>query len=237
MKLGVIAALRQELAPTFGSIPTTPRLVDGLRFHEAPSLVFVASGVGARLAAAAALLTADTFRPDALLSVGFCGALTDELETADLVLGGTPSHPAEPGLLARARSAARQPRLGTVLTVPQVVVLAARKTELAARTGALVIDMEADAVALAAKARGLGFLAVKVVIDTPAAPLASTYSGCWTVAKDLLRGSLVGMIHDSRRVKLAAERLKDFFVALSGSLGAAGGTTTAGPSAGPTSAS
>lgn len=214
MKLGVIAALSQELQPTFGSIPMTPHFVDRARFQVSPSLIFIAAGIGSRPAAAAALLLADTFKPDALISVGFCGALTDELGTADMILGGTPNHPAEPSLLALAQSAAIKPRLGTILTVPKVIVDAAEKKELARKTGALAIDMEADAVAVAAKARGLGFLAVKVVIDTPSAPLASTYSGCWTVVKDLLKGSVMGMIYDSKRVKLAAERLRDFFVAL-----------------------
>jgi len=218
MKLGVIAALSQELQPTFGSIPATPRVVDGIRFHESASLIFVAAGVGSRPAAAAALLLADTFKPDALISVGFCGALTDDLGTADLVLGGTTNHPAEPSLLALAQSSTIHPRIGTILTVPKVVVDAAEKKELARKTGALAIDMEAEAVALAAKARGLGFLAVKVVIDTPSAPLASTYSGCWTVVQDLLKGSVMGMIYDSKRVKLAAERLRDFFIALQGKL-------------------
>jgi hypothetical protein len=78
--------------------------------------------------------------------------------------------------------------------------------------------MEADAVGVAAQARGLGFLAVKAVIDTPAAPLASTYSGCWTVLGDLLKGSVMGMIYDSKRVKLASERLREFFLALRGKL-------------------
>jgi len=218
MKLGVIAALSQELQPTFGSIPTTPHLVDGARFHVSPSLIFIAAGVGNRPAAAAALLLADTFKPDALISAGFCGALTDELGTADMILGGTTNHPAQPSILALAQSATIKPRLGTILTVPKVIVDAAEKKELARKTGALAIDMEADAVAIASKARGVGFLAVKVVIDTPSAPLASTYSGCWTVVKDLLRGSVMGMIYDSKRVKLAAERLRDFFVALQKSI-------------------
>src|SRR5207237_396143 len=138
----------------------------------------------------------------------------------DMVLGGTTNHPADPSLLALARNAAVKQRPGTVLTVPKVVVDAAEKRELAKKTGALVIDMEADAVAIAAKARGLGFLAVKVVIDTPTAPLASTYAGCWPVFKDLLRGALMGMVYDSKRVKLASERLRDFFVALQKSIAA-----------------
>ena len=218
MKLGVVAALSHELTPTFGALSTRPHAVEGLRFHDSDRLAFVASGVGSRPAAAAALLMADHFKVGGLLSVGFCGALTDELDAGDVVLGGTTAHPAEPKLLELARTCVRKPRLGSVLTVPKVVVDAAEKKTLAASSGALVIDMEADAVAVAAKARSLGFLAVKVVIDTPSAPLASTYSGCWTVAKDLLQGSLFAMIHDSKRVKLAAERLKDFFVAMEKSL-------------------
>jgi nucleoside phosphorylase len=218
MKLGVVAALSHELRPTFNALVTYPRVVEGLRFHDSNNLSFVASGVGSRPAAAAALLMADHFKVNGLLSVGFCGALSDDLDAGDVIFGGTTAHPAEPKLLDLAKTCYHKPRLGTVLTVPKVVVDADEKRELAKKSGALVIDMEADAVAVAAKARGLGFLAVKVVIDTPAAPLASTYSGCWTVAKDLLKGSLFAMIHDSKRVKLAAERLKDFFVAMEGNL-------------------
>jgi nucleoside phosphorylase len=220
MKLGVVAALSQELGSTLGAIPTTTRVVERLRFRECPSLIFVAAGVGSRPAAAAALLLADTWKPDALLSVGFCGALTEDLGTADLVLGGTTNHSAEPALLALARSCAAEARSGTVLTVPKVVVDAAEKKELAKKTGAVAVDMEADAVAIAAKARGLGFLSVKAVIDTPAAPLASTYAGCWTVLRELFKGSVMGMIHDSKRVKLASERFREFFLALRDKLAA-----------------
>lgn len=218
MRLGVVAALSQELGPTLRVIPTTPRIVDGIRFHLSPSLVFVAGGVGARAAAAATLVLADTFNPDAILSLGFCGALTDDLETADLILGGSSQHPADPSLLALAKSAAPKARSGKVVTVDQVVLGAEQKKELARSSGALIVDMEANAVAIAAKARGLGFLAVKAVIDTPSAPLSSTYAGCWTVLRDLVRGSLMGMIHDSKRVRLAADRLRDFFVALKDTL-------------------
>jgi nucleoside phosphorylase len=218
MKIGVVAALQTELKLILDAIPTTPRQVGHLRFQESPSLIFVAGGVGARPAAAAALLMADTFKPDALLSIGFCGALTDDLETAELLLGGTTEHAADPSLLSLAQLAAPKARTADVFTVPQVIVAKDEKRELARKSGALIVDMEADAVAIAAKARGLPFLAVKTVIDTPSSPLASTYAGCWTVFKDLLRGSLMGMIYDSKRVKIASERLRDFVVALKDTL-------------------
>jgi nucleoside phosphorylase len=216
MKLGVIAALQTELDPTLRALAPALRKVGHLRCHEAPGLVITAGGIGARHAAAAALLMADTFKPDALVSVGFCGALTAGLDTGDLLIGGTTAHPASAELLQLARSVAPHAKSGDVLTVPKVVVQAEQKQALARETGAVAVDMEADAVALAAKARGLGFLSVKAVIDTPAEPLASTYAGCWTVARDLLirPGTITQMIYDSKRVKIAAERLKEFFVAL-----------------------
>jgi nucleoside phosphorylase len=216
MKLAVIAALSTELGPTLKAFRPSLRKVQHLKFHESASFVFAAGGVGSRPAAAASLLAVDTFQPQALLSVGFCGALRDDFETADIVIGGTPTHPPSADLLDLARAAAPKARVGTVLTVPKVILDAEGKKAAASRTGAAVVDMEAEAVAVAARARGIGFLCVKVVIDTPEEPLASTYSGCWRVLLDVLirPGTIGQMVYDSKRVKIAAERLRDFFVAL-----------------------
>ena len=216
MLLGVIAALPHELKPTLATFKSASRKVEHLQCHESPPYVFTAGGIGDRRAAAAGLLMADTFKPQALLSVGFCGALWNDLETADLILGGTTNLPADAALLDLARSAAPKARSGTVLTVSKVMTGAEEKKAEAARTGAAAVDMEAEAVAKAARARGLGFLSVKVVIDTPAEPLASTYTGCWTVVKDMVLrpGTITQMMYDARRAKLASERLRDFFVAL-----------------------
>lgn len=216
MRLGVIAALPHELGPTLKTLPGTVRPVEHLKCHESPPFVFTVGGIGDRRAAAAALLVIDTFKPDAVLSVGFCGALRDDFETADLILGGTTTLPASEQVLDLARAAAPKARTGTVVTVPKVILGAEDKKATATRTGAAVVDMEAEAVAKAARARGVAFLSVKVVIDTPAEPLASSYTGCWTVLKEILfrPGTITQMMYDSRRCKLAAERLKDFFVAL-----------------------
>ncbi len=216
MLLGVIAALPNELGATLKALPGSRRKVEHLQCHESPPFVFTWGGIGDRRAAAAALLVADTFKPQALLSIGFCGALRDDLETADLIIGGTTNIPPASDLLDLARAAAPQAKSGEVLTVPKVMVGADEKKAEARRTGALAVDMEAEAVAKAARARGVGFLSVKVVIDTPAEPLASTYMGCWTVLKDIVfrPGTIMQMMYDARRCKLAAERLKDFFLSL-----------------------
>lgn len=216
MKLGVIAALQTELGPTLKELPHTSQSVQHVTCYISDPFVFTAGGVGSRQAAAAALLVADTFQPQALFSAGFCGALRDDFETGDLIVGGTPTHPADAALLNLARAAAPNARDGTVLTVPQVLLGADEKKSAASRTGASIVDMEADAVAKAARARGLGFLSVKVVIDTPAEPLASSYAGCGAVLRDILLrpGTIMQMVYDSKRIKIAAARLKDFFVAL-----------------------
>ena len=43
-----------------------------------------------------------------------------------------------------------------------------------------------------------------------------SFAGCWTVLRDILvrPGTIGQMIYDSKRVKVAAERLKDFFIQL-----------------------
>src|ERR1051325_4657932 len=122
MKLGVIAALKTELNPTLAALSPASRAVEHLRFHETPSLVFVAGGGGAKAAAAASLLMVDHFKPDALLSTGFCGALTDDLATGDLLVGRTTKSRADAALLDLARAAAPQAREGSIRTVEKVVL-------------------------------------------------------------------------------------------------------------------
>ncbi len=89
------------------------------------------------------------------------------------------------------------------------------KRSIARTTGAMAVEMEAAAVGKVAQERGLAFLCVKVVLDTPSQPLASTYASFGRVMLDLLRRPwIVGrMIGDGKRAKLAAEKLRDFFVA------------------------
>jgi nucleoside phosphorylase len=217
MKLAVIAALRTELKPALAALAPASRRIEHLHFHDSETLAFVAAGVGARTAAAAAMLMVDHLKPDGLVSAGFCGALSDELETGELIIGGTKKRPADEKLLEIARAAAPKARTGRIKTVETVVVRADEKKKLGEESGALAVDMEAEAVALAARSRNVGFLSVKAVIDTPSEPLASTYAGCWTVLRDVLLrpGTIPQMIYDSKRVKIAADRLKDFFVALS----------------------
>jgi len=217
MKLGIIAALQTEINPTLSVFPHSSRRIEHLRFYDTGHFVFVAGGVGAKAAAAASLVMVEHFKPDALVSTGFCGALSDEIDTGELIIGGTKKRPADEKLLEMAQAAAPKARAGRIKTVEKVVVKAEEKKKLGEESGAVVVDMEAEAVGLAARSRNVGFLSVKAVIDTPSEPLASTYAGCLTVLRDVILrpGTVMQMVYDSKRVKIASERLKEFFVALS----------------------
>src|SRR5438045_6969443 len=145
MKLGVIAALQTELKPTLAALGPASRKIEHLRFFEAPPFVFVAGGIGAKAAAAAGLLMVEHFKPDALVSAGFCGALNDSLETGELILRGTKKRPPDEQLLELARSAAPKARTGRVRTVEKVVVKAEAAKPLGEAPGARVVDLAGGA--------------------------------------------------------------------------------------------
>src|SRR6516225_5748724 len=50
-------------------------------------VILSTNGVGAKRAASAVDASLETFRADAIVSTGFCGALAPELEIADVVAG------------------------------------------------------------------------------------------------------------------------------------------------------
>jgi 4-hydroxy-3-methylbut-2-enyl diphosphate reductase len=133
----------------------------------------ITTGVGpGRAARAAARLGAR----EALAVVGFGGAAGHDLRPGDILVasevrfGGTshpcPSAPLLAGELARAGLAVR---VGPLVTSDHVVRRAER-ARLAAE-GAYAVDMETGPLARAAAGRP--FAALRVIVDTPASPLAS----------------------------------------------------------------
>ena len=214
MKLGVVAALGRELNSTLQSLnASTPVVQDSFSIREAPPFRFIAGGIGLTKAERAARAVAEN--ATGILSVGFCGALDDTLSPGDLVLGGAIGFDPSPDLLALAQKTGPH-RTGTFNTIDHVVVDIEEKRSIARTTGAIAVDMEAAAVGKVALDRGLPFLCVKVVIDTPSAPLASNYASVGRVMLDLLKRPWLvrRMIGDGTRATLGAEKLRDFFVAL-----------------------
>ncbi len=120
-------------------------------------LVMVADGPG-KLAAAAAVAVLDRVAVDAVVSVGFCGALDPALRTGDIFIPARVSGPA--GVFATRAAGARS----ELMTRERVALTREEKRALRA-AGAGAVDMEAALVAAAAAARDVPFHAVRAVMD------------------------------------------------------------------------
>ncbi len=212
MKIGVVAAVPQELGATLRALRARRRREGVHTVHLADPFIFVAGGMGPGKAASAARALAEAFGISGLVSTGFAGALGKSLETADLIVGGTRGFPATASLAARAREAAPGARAGDIVAVDRPLIEPA-EMERAAAGGALAADMESAGVAGVAREIGIEFLCVKAVLDTPDAPLASRYEGVLPVLGEVARRPrvLAGIARDARRSRAAAARLAEFF--------------------------
>jgi adenosylhomocysteine nucleosidase len=122
----------------------------------------VVSGVGAA-AAARACATLVAGGVEALVSWGTAAGLTDAMTAGCVVIDASASADLwADGLVARLDGLAVR---GTIACPATVLQTPADKRALAAATGALVADMETDAVAAAARAAGVPWLAVRAVAD------------------------------------------------------------------------
>lgn len=132
------------------------------------------NGAGAHHAAAAVDQALATFRPDAIVSLGFCGALDSSLAIGDIVVGTT--------IFAADRAFAAEPpvtsaahRLGPIASIDHVAGTAQEKRKLHA-TGAIAVEMEAGGVAQRAQKLGVPFFCIKSVTDLAEETMANDFN-------------------------------------------------------------
>lgn len=145
--LGVLVGLKAEarIAARLGAVA-----ISGAR----PELA--ASGAKGLIAAGAT----------ELLSFGLAGGLALGLEPGDLVIAtavliGETRHPTDPGLTNRLAGALPEAHLGAVIGSDAAIADAAAKRALNVATGALAVDMESQAIAVA----GLPFAVLRAIAD------------------------------------------------------------------------
>lgn len=147
-----------------------PRL-SGVRCLRTPM------GVGAGDSLSRSLQGLDA--PRIIVSTGFCGGLSTSMLAGTVVIGNTIKYEGklivvDAGLVRRAQgalAAANLPFLvGKIATTRSVVKSPQEKKNLA-RAGALAVDMESGPLARVALAAGIGFLPLRVVLDTRDRPL------------------------------------------------------------------
>src|SRR5271157_4919324 len=154
--IGVVAALRTELAPLLRG--RGAHRVDGFELFEVDSAIVVVGCIGripARRAAEALLRYA---RPELLVSAGIAGAASPKLKVGDVGWARE---------VVDAETGERYPtRCGEwVVTSVRAVAGPAEKREFLQRYGADVVDMESAAVASVALDHGLEFAVVKAISE------------------------------------------------------------------------
>jgi len=160
-KTAFIAALQREISGYIRHFTRVERTHEGRTFvfFEQDDLVVVCGGIGAEAARRAAEAAIALYHPAQLYSVGFAGALNNDLTVGDILT---------PAVVIDARDGSRvtiEGGNGTLVTF-MAVATAAQKANLAQAYAAQAVDMEAAAVAsAAAHAHNLQFRATKVISD------------------------------------------------------------------------
>jgi len=223
MKLLFVAADRMEFSGLAARAKNVRRANLALDWARAADLagnevMFVANGAGRKRAAAAVDAVLRDFRPDAVISTGFCGALDDSLKIADIVAGteiiaGDQRSPAQ--LLPNTFT-------GPICSVDYIAQTASQKTRLR-ELGGIGVEMEAAGVAERAQEFQLPFYCVRSITDLAGEDMANDFNaalrpdGHFATIK-ILRSSfrhpaarLPELLRLRRRCIRAAESLGEFF--------------------------
>jgi adenosylhomocysteine nucleosidase len=177
--IGIVCALRMELAPFLERCERVKQYSGGKFTFRGGSLdgrriAIVECGAGRTRARKATLSLLDAHTPRWLLSVGFSGGLVPELKIGDIVVASSVVGPAGEELsldLSMPADPARGWHVGRIATVDHIVRSVAEKQALAAKTGALAVDMESLAVAQVARDMHKRFMAVRAISDDAATEL------------------------------------------------------------------
>jgi adenosylhomocysteine nucleosidase len=138
------------------------------------AVLLLANGAGAARAAAAVDAACGEFRPEAVVSTGFCGALDPALTVAAVVVatricGADSDYPALPVSSGLPFCA------GPVRSIGHVARTAEEKRSLRA-TGACAVEMEAAGVAARVQELGLAFYCIRGVTDLAGETLENDFN-------------------------------------------------------------
>ncbi|HEY5640732.1 MAG TPA: hypothetical protein VIW01_11850 [Dehalococcoidia bacterium] len=186
----VFAAMEPEVQACFGGgSPGPSRDVAGFPVYESESIAVCQTGLGRRSHDAATAVL-EHFTPDAVLSAGTAGGLNFDLRSGQLLAcshvhhadmrGGLDETPAFSDerlvtlALEVARGAGLDARIGSAVTVDEVVWTSTDKADLHAWMEHDVVEMESYWIGKVASQSDLPYLALRVVTDQAADELVQT---------------------------------------------------------------
>lgn len=160
-KIAIVAALEREVWPFIKDWPARSGTHEGrsFKFYEKENVVVVCSGIGSEAARRATEAVIQMYGPELVISAGFAGALDAGLQVGQAL---TPRQVIDAADGSRTDLGSGEGVLVTFSTIADVQ----QKAQLATAFGGHAVDMEAAAVARAADARGVKFLACKVISDS-----------------------------------------------------------------------
>ncbi len=181
------------------------------------AVLAIANGAGAARARAA--VEAAPVRPDAVCSIGYCGALADSLSPGDVFVAD--SVRAGDRIWTASSRGLPPAKTGMLISIPRIAQTAREKRELA-KTGASAAEMEAAGVAAASENLAVEFYCIRAVSDLSGEDFANDFNRClmpdgrfstarlvWGAFPSPVRrfGELIRL---SRRTSLASKNLGDF---------------------------
>lgn len=179
--IGLICAVPQESGPIIRRLPRKTELrIKGLRTWQFTSnghrVTLLESGMGGAKARAAAAILIAEIKPDLIISIGFCGAITSGLAVGDLVVAEQLHLLTSSGRNQKTSLQADCPALpnvippggcrhGTFITTETAVTKESLQPFLTPEMPWPVLEMETAFIARVCQASGIRFAAIRSVSD------------------------------------------------------------------------
>ena len=159
-KIAIIAAMHREISGLVRGWQTRDLQFAGKKFrtYESPRAVVVAGGIGARIARLASQAIVNVYQPNLLISCGIAGSVSSNIRVAEVV---QPQEILDLETNCRYRAAGSD---GLLLSASSILPTDTKRS-LAAKHGAIAVDMEAAAVAAVASANHIPVFAIKAISD------------------------------------------------------------------------
>jgi nucleoside phosphorylase len=134
-----------------------------------------------------------------LISAGFAGSLTDDLQVNDLLVAKNFST----ADVKQAQSSLSNMSIHAVnmLTAPELIHSSEERKRIARESGASAVDMETEFIARACAAHGIPLLSLRVITDTPGEPFPAPPSVLFDIEiqrTDLLKLGTFFLVHPTR---------------------------------------